>query len=102
MSFKRKLFRFTRTAYVMNLMVTAEEQRIAEIKRKAERYEAMNKTTKRSKMKRKQRNVIKWYEAHYASVECKFNIERIVNNMRINNERIAAHSQYQIINHNSI
>ena len=42
--FKMKLFRFTKTVHVMDLRTDAITQRIAEIKRKAARYEVLNHT----------------------------------------------------------
>ena len=43
-TWKMRVMRFTRMAYEMNLTVSALDQRIAEIKRKAHRYETLKHT----------------------------------------------------------
>ena len=45
MTLKARLFRFTRTASVIDLRTTAMEQAIASIRRKAQRYATLQHTT---------------------------------------------------------
>lgn len=44
MSFKMRCFGFSRTAYVMDLRVMADETRLKDIRRKALRYETLKHT----------------------------------------------------------
>lgn len=43
-AYRLRLFRFTRTAYTMNLTVTAEAEKLAAILRKAQRHETLKHT----------------------------------------------------------
>lgn len=46
-AYRLRLFRFMKTAYVMNLTRTADEERIAVIARKAKRHETLKHTAGR-------------------------------------------------------